>query len=44
MIGRWRQSDFGSIGASIDAEPVALGKLGFDGYDSADEETGGTPR
>jgi hypothetical protein len=44
MIERGRQSDFDSIGASVDAEPVALGNLRFDGYDPADEETGGTPR
>ena len=44
MIGRWRQSDFDSIGGPLGTGPVALGNSAFDGYDPADEETGGTPR
>ena len=44
MIGRWRQSDFDSIGGPLGTGPVALGNLAVDGYDLKDEETGGMPR
>jgi hypothetical protein len=44
MIGRWRQSDFDSIGGPRGTGPVGLGISATDGYDLSDEETGGMPR